>query len=127
MPRDKAGQDDGVLPQSSTSAESDITSSDSETSVLIKQLKTHLIRQDHEAGQDDGVLPQSSTSAESDITSSDSETSKLIKQLNMGPLSQDEVAAEVKVIYGGLVVLEAKCIEIDNARSLPDSSRLNNS
>lgn len=37
------------------------------------------------------------------------------------PISQEQLVAEVKEIYAGLVMVESKCIEIDNAQ-LPDNS-----
>lgn len=33
------------------------------------------------------------------------------------PISQDQLVAEVKGIYAGLVMVEGKCIEVDNAQS----------
>ncbi|KAH8663270.1 hypothetical protein BGZ61DRAFT_289914, partial [Ilyonectria robusta] len=33
------------------------------------------------------------------------------------PISQDQLVAEVKGIYAGLVMVETKCIEVDNAQS----------
>ncbi|KAK1503898.1 uncharacterized protein CCOS01_16973 [Colletotrichum costaricense] len=41
----------------------------------------------------------------------------LIKQLETRPISQEQLVAEVKGIYAGLVMVESKCIEVDNAQS----------
>ncbi|KAH7132848.1 hypothetical protein EDB81DRAFT_845454 [Dactylonectria macrodidyma] len=42
------------------------------------------------------------------------------------PISQDQLVAEVKGIYAGLVMVETKCIEVDNAQSYPNAKTLNN-
>lgn len=43
------------------------------------------------------------------------------------PISQDQLVAEVKGIYAGLVMVETKCIEVDNAQSSnSDANKLNN-
>ncbi|KAI3530977.1 hypothetical protein CABS02_14327 [Colletotrichum abscissum] len=41
----------------------------------------------------------------------------LIKQPETRPISQEKLVAEVKGIYAGLVMVESKCIEVDNAQS----------
>jgi hypothetical protein len=40
-----------------------------------------------------------------------------IKQPETRPISQEQLVAEVKGIYAGLVMVESKCIEVDNAQS----------
>lgn len=40
------------------------------------------------------------------------------------PISQEQLAAEVKGIYAGLVMVKAKCINIDAARAADPSSQL---
>ncbi|KAK4162042.1 EST/SMG-like protein 1 [Cladorrhinum sp. PSN259] len=45
------------------------------------------------------------------------ETMELIKQPETRPISQEQLVAEVKGIYAGLVMVESKCIEVDNAQS----------
>ena len=40
------------------------------------------------------------------------------------PISQEQLVAEVKGIYAGLVMIEGKCIEVDNSHSQNDSARL---
>ncbi|KAH6871132.1 hypothetical protein B0T10DRAFT_378033, partial [Thelonectria olida] len=43
------------------------------------------------------------------------------------PISQEQLVAEVKGMYAGLVMVETKCIEVDNAQSSnTDASKLNN-
>ncbi|KXJ85207.1 hypothetical protein Micbo1qcDRAFT_128412, partial [Microdochium bolleyi] len=42
------------------------------------------------------------------------------------PITQDQLVAEVKGIYAGLVMVESKCIEVDNARSSQNDTKLNN-
>ncbi|KAH7037622.1 uncharacterized protein B0I36DRAFT_237003, partial [Microdochium trichocladiopsis] len=48
------------------------------------------------------------------------------KQLETRPISQDQLVAEVKGIYAGLVMVESKCIEVDNAQSSQNDAKLNN-
>jgi len=48
------------------------------------------------------------------------------KQLETRPISQDQLVAEVKGIYAGLVMVESKCIEVDNAQSSQSDAKLNN-
>ena len=47
----------------------------------------------------------------------DSRYPKLIMQPESSPISQDQLAAEVKGIYGGLVMVEAKCKQTNGHRS----------
>ena len=54
----------------------------------------------------------------------DSRYPKLIMQPESSPISQDQLAAEVKGIYGGLVMVEAKCINIDAAQAADPNSTL---
>lgn len=44
-------------------------------------------------------------------------TSVVVKQPETRPISQEQLVAEVKRIYDGLVMVESKCIEVDNARN----------
>ncbi|KAM6533213.1 hypothetical protein FALCPG4_006227 [Fusarium falciforme] len=55
-------------------------------------------------------------------------TSVMIPQPETRPISQDQLVAEVKGIYAGLVMVETKCIEVDNAQSSNAESnpKLNN-
>ncbi|KAL0929473.1 telomerase-binding protein EST1A protein [Colletotrichum truncatum] len=50
----------------------------------------------------------------------------LIKQPETRPISQEQLVAEVKGIYAGLVMVESKCIEVDNAQSSTTGPKLNN-
>ncbi|KAK1980232.1 hypothetical protein LZ30DRAFT_135630 [Colletotrichum cereale] len=46
-----------------------------------------------------------------------SDTEIMIKQPETRPISQEQLVAEVKGIYAGLVMVESKCIEVDEAQS----------
>ncbi|GKU11023.1 unnamed protein product, partial [Fusarium langsethiae] len=52
----------------------------------------------------------------------------MMPQPKARPISQDQLVAEVKGIYAGLVMVETKCIEVDNAQSsnTDANSKLNN-
>ncbi|KAI8951791.1 hypothetical protein F4801DRAFT_263135 [Xylaria longipes] len=56
----------------------------------------------------------------------DSEALRLIKQPETRPISQEQLVAEVKGIYAGLMMVESKCIEVDNAQSSQNDTKLNN-
>ncbi|KAI0398817.1 hypothetical protein F4802DRAFT_591877 [Xylaria palmicola] len=56
----------------------------------------------------------------------DSEALYLIKQPETRPISQEQLVAEVNGIYAGLVMVESKCIEVDNAQSSQNDTKLNN-
>ncbi|KAI1417371.1 hypothetical protein F5Y13DRAFT_152634 [Hypoxylon sp. FL1857] len=56
----------------------------------------------------------------------ESESTRLIKQPETRPISQEQLIAEVKGIYAGLVMVESKCIEVDNAQSTQNETQLNN-
>lgn len=43
----------------------------------------------------------------------DSRYREVVRQRHTSPISQDQLAAEVKGIYAGLVIVEAKCVDID--------------
>ncbi|KAK7428304.1 hypothetical protein QQZ08_005201 [Neonectria magnoliae] len=59
--------------------------------------------------------------------SAEAEPSRMMLQPETRPISQDQLVAEVKGIYAGLVMVETKCIEVDNAQSSnTDGSKLNN-
>jgi hypothetical protein len=45
------------------------------------------------------------------------ETFDIIMQPETRPISQEQLVAEVKGIYAGLVMVEAKCIEVDNKQA----------
>lgn len=56
----------------------------------------------------------------------DEPTAPLIKQPETRPISQEQLRAEVKGIYAGLVMVESKCIEVDNAQCSQSGATLNN-
>jgi hypothetical protein len=49
--------------------------------------------------------------------SSTPENYEIVLQPETRPISQEQLVAEVKGIYGGLVMVEAKCIEVDNKQA----------
>lgn len=53
-------------------------------------------------------------------------TAPLIKQPETRPISQEQLVAEVKGIYAGLVMVESKCIEVDNAQLSQSGAKLSN-
>ncbi|KAM0360231.1 hypothetical protein ACHAPK_011855, partial [Fusarium culmorum] len=59
---------------------------------------------------------------------SDDDSHRMMRQPETRPISQDQLVAEVKGIYAGLVMVEAKCIEVHNAQSsnTDANSKLNN-
>ncbi|KAH8757592.1 hypothetical protein F5883DRAFT_606990 [Diaporthe sp. PMI_573] len=58
----------------------------------------------------------------------DPSVNTMIGQPETRPISQEQLVAEVKGIYAGLVMVESKCIEVDNSQSAEDKSsvKLNN-
>ena len=58
----------------------------------------------------------------------DDEPTDIIKQPETRPISQEQLVAEVKGIYAGLVMVESKCIEVDNNQSsqTDPANKLNN-
>ncbi|AEO60999.1 hypothetical protein MYCTH_89981 [Thermothelomyces thermophilus ATCC 42464] len=74
--------------------------------------------------------PSSSTSARGAAppSAADDDTIELIKQPETRPILQEQLVAEVKGIYAGLVIVESKCIEVDNNQSSQNdpANRLNN-
>ncbi|KAF2965594.1 hypothetical protein GQX73_g7981 [Xylaria multiplex] len=51
---------------------------------------------------------------------------RLLPQPETRPISQEQLVAEVKGIYAGLMMVESKCIEVDNAQSSQNDTKLNN-
>ena len=41
----------------------------------------------------------------------------IVREPETRPISQEQLVAEVKGIYAGLVMVEAKCIEVDNKQA----------
>ncbi|KAJ9155509.1 hypothetical protein NKR23_g2139 [Pleurostoma richardsiae] len=66
--------------------------------------------------------------AENAPQDTDESATKLIRQPDTRPISQEQLVAEVKGIYAGLVMVESKCIEVDNAQNSQneDAPKLNN-
>ena len=58
-----------------------------------------------------------STGGQTDFDTWTEEEPKILLQPETRPISHEELAAEVKGIYAGLVMVEAKCIEIDRRHS----------
>ncbi|KAI1181227.1 hypothetical protein F4777DRAFT_585149 [Nemania sp. FL0916] len=56
----------------------------------------------------------------------DSTAHELIRQPETRSISQEQLVAEVKGIYTGLMMVESKCIEVDNAQSSQTDVTLNN-
>ncbi|UKZ82461.1 hypothetical protein TrVFT333_010250 [Trichoderma virens FT-333] len=82
----------------------------------------------HEAEEPDPEPgPAAETEADNSYTE-DPSVSQLIRQPETRPISQEQLVAEVKGIYAGLVMVESKCIEVDNAQSANKDSpqQLNN-
>ncbi|KAK3295074.1 uncharacterized protein B0H64DRAFT_476429 [Chaetomium fimeti] len=52
----------------------------------------------------------------------EADATETIKQLETMPISEEQLVAEVKGIYAGLVLVESKCIEVDNIQSSQTSS-----
>ncbi|KAF5003504.1 hypothetical protein FDECE_9957 [Fusarium decemcellulare] len=69
--------------------------------------------------------PQAATQSSSN---DDDSPTRMMRQPETRPISQDQLVAEVKGIYAGLVMVETKCIEVDNAQSsnTDANSKLNN-
>lgn len=63
--------------------------------------------------------------ADHDVPDAD-EPFTLIRQPETRQISQEQLVAEVKGIYAGLVMVESKCIEVDNAQSSQNDAKLNN-
>ncbi|KAI1329706.1 hypothetical protein F5Y16DRAFT_365052 [Xylariaceae sp. FL0255] len=61
-----------------------------------------------------------------DFSDGNSDALRLIKQPETRPITQEQLIAEVKGIYAGLVMVECKCIEVDNAQSSQTDTQLNN-
>ncbi|KAL6866793.1 hypothetical protein J3F83DRAFT_761745 [Trichoderma novae-zelandiae] len=63
-----------------------------------------------------------------DVWEEDPSVTHMIRQPETRPISQEQLVAEVKGIYAGLVMVESKCIEVDNAQSANKDSpqQLNN-
>jgi hypothetical protein len=76
------------------------------------------------------IPPKPSTTGSESVQCNDNENiGKAMRQPETSPISQDQLITEVKGIYAGLVMVETKCIEVDNALSSganTDANKLNN-
>ncbi|KAF4632065.1 hypothetical protein G7Y89_g6064 [Cudoniella acicularis] len=63
------------------------------------------------------IFGKSSSAQNSQVTSSKEEGFDIMLQPETRPISQEQLVAEVKGIYAGLVMVEAKCIEVDNKQA----------
>ncbi|KAJ4241531.1 hypothetical protein NW757_012230 [Fusarium falciforme] len=72
--------------------------------------------------------PQQAAEPPSALSAAVDDPTTMILQPETRPISQDQLVAEVKGIYAGLVMVETKCIEVDNAQSsnTEANSKLNN-
>ncbi|KAK8122103.1 hypothetical protein PG984_010773 [Apiospora sp. TS-2023a] len=78
--------------------------------------------------------PQSSTRpprhapSQDDVldVSDDPNEAGYVPQLKTRPIDHLQLVAEVKGIYAGLVMVESKCIEVDNAQNTQKDAKLNN-
>lgn len=63
------------------------------------------------------TITQPSAILSSKIAADQPEEYNIILQPETRPISQEQLVAEVKGIYAGLVMVEAKCIEVDNKQA----------
>ena len=63
------------------------------------------------------ILGHKTQSFDEPLGAGSEETYDIIKQPETRPISQEQLVAEVKGIYAGLVMVEAKCIEVDNKQA----------
>ncbi|KAI1377316.1 hypothetical protein F4677DRAFT_52454 [Hypoxylon crocopeplum] len=136
-------QFDAVLKQTQTQDSFGLPSYPSELSISDEDHDGHSLHLDGLSG-DGNTLPRSqgrgytsaanvpdsilkksaSTNDESQQARSDHEEYVVIQQPETRPISQEQLISEVKGIYAGLVMVESKCIEVDNAPR--NGARLNN-
>jgi len=117
--RDSRGLEDHLPVQiTSHSKEYDGRASDSSIS---KQPSTDSHSNAHDRQPSLSSRPQSRTGADAEVT-------RIVREPETRPISQEQLVAEVKGIYAGLVMVESKCIEVDNAQNAQKDSphKLNN-
>ncbi|RPB22750.1 hypothetical protein L211DRAFT_869220 [Terfezia boudieri ATCC MYA-4762] len=61
--------------------------------------------------------PQSRMETEDGSISGDDSSLKMVRQPETRPISGDQLLSEVKGIYAGLVMVEAKCVEVDGKQA----------
>ena len=87
-------------------------------------------RQSQSQSQSQSQQPQSPVPRPAAITRWEEEEWGIVKQPETRPISQEQLVAEVKGIYAGLVLVESKCIEVDNAQNAQnvqdEASKLSN-
>ncbi|KAK3693628.1 hypothetical protein B0T22DRAFT_45602 [Podospora appendiculata] len=88
----------------------------------------HRLRVSSGKPQRQGHQPQPSAHRTSSQPQVEEDAIELIKQPETRPISQEQLVAEVKGIYAGLVMVESKCIEVDNAQNAQNdpNNKLNN-
>jgi len=57
-------------------------------------------------------------------TGDDESFPRMMRQPETRPISQDQLVAEVRGIYAGLVMVETKCIEVDNTGTTNNDSKI---
>ncbi|GAP86596.1 hypothetical protein SAMD00023353_2001470 [Rosellinia necatrix] len=72
------------------------------------------------------ILPRGGGPQDEADEEENEESLRPIKPPETRPISQDQLVAEVKGIYAGLMMVESKCIEVDNAQSSQSGTELNN-
>ncbi|PTB49370.1 hypothetical protein M431DRAFT_272536 [Trichoderma harzianum CBS 226.95] len=87
------------------------------------QLKTQTLKPTQYKMEEPDPEPVPDADVGADDYTEDPSVSQLIRQPETRPISQEQLVAEVKGIYAGLVMVESKCIEVDNGH-LPQ--QLNN-
>ncbi|KAI9649245.1 hypothetical protein NHQ30_001813 [Ciborinia camelliae] len=107
------------------------TSSGQTSSRPATQQQHHHHHHHHDQANTPSAILPNRTPSETDSRSQSQEYS-IILQPETRPISQEQLVAEVKGIYAGLVMVEAKCIEVDNKQATlaqgdpPTQPRLNN-
>ncbi|KAH6977968.1 hypothetical protein EDB82DRAFT_503016 [Fusarium venenatum] len=85
------------------------------SSPILTPPKPSTFRRAHALWAEDCV--RSSTTRPKSVQWNDEDNnSKTMRQPETRPISQDQLVAEVKGIYAGLVMVETKCIEVDNVQ-----------
>jgi hypothetical protein len=67
--------------------------------------------------KDKGRKRQKTHEQEGTSTTTSIEPFDIVRQPEIRPISQEQLVAEVKGIYAGLVMVEAKCVEVDTAQA----------
>ncbi|KAF6812315.1 hypothetical protein CSOJ01_05185 [Colletotrichum sojae] len=129
--RDRAGNDDKSLPPRRSRARQPPTGSGNNAASSTDEYRREPMQKNRQLWSPDDDSPAgrqrgskqrdgaggsvSGRSFESRSTEDNSEV--MLKQPETRPISQEQLVAEVKGIYAGLVMVESKCIEVDNAQN----------